>query len=413
MNKTFCVFPFFNLNSNTDGSVKLCCNIRTNTHVKDHNGKEFNLGKDHIDSIWYSSYMNDVRRNMIDGVEIKECQDCYKQELTTGQSSRTSSNKFWLKKDHVDENINRFKDHKKIKPVSSLELRLGNTCNLSCNSCWGYSSSKVNEERIQLVSKPDLDQKFKNDWSTELKIPGEINRWFKTDQYRENIDSVSQTINRLYITGGEPTLIKENRTLLRNLLDKGNKDCFVSFTTNGTQADSELLELLKEFPNNEIQISIDGVGDQAHYVRYPTDWNEFKINVDKLCAIPNVNIVFYTVVSAYNLFSIQEILKYVDSIARDRKVSWYPIFLDNPDYLHTYIWPKEIRERASIELANTVIQLSVLPQYVSKDVFDMLQQYLTQNSDNLNTEYFQKFNTILDAKRGTDFNKTFPELCLN
>ena len=98
MSKTFCVFPFFNLNSNTDGSVKLCCNIRTNTHVKDHKGIEYNLGKDSIDSIWYSGYMNDVRRNMIDGVEIAECKDCYRQEELTGQSSRTSSNKFWLKK---------------------------------------------------------------------------------------------------------------------------------------------------------------------------------------------------------------------------------------------------------------------------------------------------------------------------
>jgi sulfatase maturation enzyme AslB (radical SAM superfamily) len=106
--------------------------------------------------------MNDVRRDMIDGVEIKECQDCYRQEELTGQSSRTSSNKFWLKKEHVQENINHFRDHKKLNPVSSLELRLGNTCNLSCNSCWGYSSSKVNEERIQIMSKNDLDNRFRH-----------------------------------------------------------------------------------------------------------------------------------------------------------------------------------------------------------------------------------------------------------
>ena len=414
MSKTFCVFPFFNLNSNTDGSVKLCCNIRTNTHVKDHKGIEYNLGKDSIDSIWYSGYMNDVRRNMIDGVEIAECKDCYRQEELTGQSSRTSSNKFWLKKEHVQENINRFKDHKKLNPVSSLELRLGNTCNLSCNSCWGYSSSKVNEERVHLLAKSDLDIKFKNDWNSEYRIPSEINKWFKTSQYDENINSVSNTLNRLYITGGEPTLIKENRTLLHKLLDNGNKDCFVSFTTNGTQADSELLELLKEFPNNEIQVSIDGVGDQAHYVRYPTIWEEFKNNVDTLCTIPNVNIVFYTVVSAYNLFSIQEILKYVDSIAKNRKVGWYPIFLDNPDYLHTYIWPKQQRELASAGLTSVIINLSYLPNYVSKDVFDMLQQYLTGDSNYAyDIEYFKKFNTTLDLKRGTDFNKTFPELCLS
>jgi sulfatase maturation enzyme AslB (radical SAM superfamily) len=209
-------------------------------------------------------------------------------------------------------------------------------------------------------------------------------------------------------------LIKENRTLLRKLLDNGNKDCFVSFTTNGTQADSELLELLKEFPNNEIQISIDGVADQAHYIRYPTVWEEFKDNVDKLCSIPNVNIVFYTVVSAYNLFSIQEILKYVDSIAKDRKVGWYPIFLDNPDYLHTYVWPKQRRELAKIKLTATVMRLEHLTKYVSKDVFAMLEQYIVGGADqSYSLDYFKKFNNTLDSKRGTDFNKTFPELCLD
>ena len=414
MSKTFCVFPFFNLNSNTDGSVKLCCNIRTNSHVKDSKGRDFNLGKDCIDGIWYSSYMNDVRRNMIDGVEIPECKDCYRQEELTGQSSRTSSNKSWLKKEHVQENIKRFKDHKKLNPLSSLELRLGNTCNLSCNSCWGYSSSKVNEERIQIMKQPDLEQRFKNDWNSEKNIPSDINKWFKSPQYEENINSVSSTLNRLYITGGEPTLIKENRTLLRKLLDNGNKDCFVSFTTNGTQADCELLDLLKEFPNNEVQISIDGVGEQAHYIRYPTIWEDFKNNVDKLCSIPNVNIVFYTVVSAYNLFSIQDILKYVDSIAKNRKVGWYPIFLDNPDYLHTYIWSKHQREIANIKLMATVMRLDNLANYVSKDVFDMVHQYLTGDSTYpYDVEYFKKFNNTLDLKRGTDFNKTFPELCLN
>lgn len=414
--KTFCVFPFFNLNSNTDGSVKLCCNIRENIHVKDNTGRDYNLGSDDINAVWSSDYMNDVRSKMINGEEVKECRDCYKHEAMSGSSSRTASNDFWLIKPHVVNNIDNFRTGKPLDPVSSLELRLGNTCNLSCNSCWGYSSSKSNEERIRILKKDSLDQMFKNNWAVEHTIPKDINRWYKTAQYHRNIDAVSKTVNRIYITGGEPTLIKENRTLLRNLLDSGNKDCFVSFTTNGTQADSELLELLKEFPNNEIQISIDAVGDQAHYVRYPTDWDEFVANVDKLCGISSINIVFYTVVSAYNLFSIADILKYIDDLASTRPVGWYPIFLDNPNYLNTHIWPPSIRSEAASKVTTAVANLKYLPKYTSKSVYKkVIDYYLADNHMQQYLEYFKKFNLELDQHRGTNFLNTFPELlqCLD
>lgn len=411
--KTFCAFPFFNLNSNTDGSVKLCCNIRENIHVKNANGKEYNLGTDSIEDIWNSGYMNYVRLRMYDGAEVEECKDCYRHEALSGSSSRTSSNDFWLKKPHVLRNIDNFKNGRPLEPVSSLELRLGNTCNLTCNSCWGYSSSKVNEERIKLLKKEDLEKTFKDDWAVETNIPKDINHWYKTEQYHRNIDAVSKTVNRIYITGGEPTLIKENRTLLRKLLDSGNKDCFVSFTTNGTQADGELIELLKEFPNNEIQISIDAVGEQAHYVRYPLDWTEFDTNVKKLCAIPNVNIVFYTVVSAYNLYSISDILKYIDELAKDRRVGWYPIFLDNPIYIHTHIWPIYHRQVARDQMIKTANNLKYLLNHISTDAIKKVEDYYLNPVEHKDQqENFKRFNAQLDSVRGTNFRETFKELCL-
>jgi hypothetical protein len=41
-----------NLNSNTEGSVKLCCSINENIHVKDSDGNELNFGTHSIEEIW-------------------------------------------------------------------------------------------------------------------------------------------------------------------------------------------------------------------------------------------------------------------------------------------------------------------------------------------------------------------------
>jgi sulfatase maturation enzyme AslB (radical SAM superfamily) len=409
--KTFCVYPFFNLNSNTDGSVKLCCNIRENLHIKNHNGEDFNLGKNTINEIWYSEYLNSVRKKMLYGEKVPECKDCYKHEQLSGSSSRTESNRFWLTKPEVDANITKFKLNKLMDPVSSLELRLGNTCNLSCNSCWGYSSSKSNQERLDILKTIEIHPKLREGWESEKHVPQDMNHWFKTEIYRRNLEQTAKKLKRVYMTGGEPTLIKENRQLLRNLLDQGNRDCFVSFTTNGTIADSELLDLLKEFPNNEVQISIDGVRDQAYYVRYPTNWNEFTSNVNAISSLENVNIVFYTVVSAYNLFSISSILQYIDTIAENRKVGWYPIFLDHPDYLRTHIWPLDHRKTAATELEITSKSLNFLRNYTGDHVFQKVIDYYNSTDDLSNLiPMFLEFNKTLDTKRGTNFKEVFPEL---
>jgi hypothetical protein len=170
--------------------------------------------------------------------------------------------------------------------------------------------------------------------------------------------------------------------------------------------------LLKEFPNNEIQISIDGVDDQAHYVRYPTEWQKVKDNINAIAAIPNVNIVFYTVISAYNLKSLANILTYVDSVAAERAVGWYPIILDNPPYLSTHIWPRGARGDAKIAI--DYLPLTNLKKYVSASTFQKVYDYYLADVEYTNRiKTFNEFNSMHDRHRGTDFNTTFPELvCL-
>lgn len=414
--KTFCVYPFFNINSNTDGSIKLCCNIRDNSHVKKDNGTEYNLGVDSIDEIWNSDYLKNTRARMLAGEKVHDCKDCYRHEEISGSSSRTQSNKQYLNNPKILTAVNDFITTLKvpIKHLNSVELRLGNVCNLACNSCWGYSSSKVNEERIKILKHKDVTSKYKALWSSELSIPKDINKWYKNSVYETNIETISKNLERVYITGGEPTLIKENRTLLKNLVDSGNTNCFISFTTNGTTSDGELLDLLRHFDQSEIQISLDGIENQANYIRYPISWTEFNENVKNLLSMRNVKIVFYTVISAYNLFSVTNILKYVDSIAAERPVSWYPIFLDNPNFLRTQIWPLDVRENAIKEIERSVGNLKNLKRYVSADTFKKVYDYYTSEENQYGElEEFIEFNNVLDKHRRTDFNQTFPELsCL-
>lgn len=417
--KTFCIYPFFGFNTNADGSVKLCCNIRKNEHVKRPDGTDYNLGVDDINTIWNSDHMRDVRDRMLSGQEVKECSDCYRHERELGSSSRTESNNQWGDSSAVIRRVQRWKYNKTIHAPASLELRLGNTCNLQCNTCWGYSSSKSNEERIQFLKLPDLSETLQREWGVELTIPKDMNKWFKTDVYRNNLKKSARDLQRVYMTGGEPTLIKENCTLLEYLVECGNTDCHVSFTTNGTTADSKILSLLQQFRNPEIQVSCDAVGDRAHYTRYPTVWSEYVQNVQSIADIPGVRLIYYTVVSAYNLYDLSEVLKYVDSVGQNREVTWVPIFLDYPVYMRTTIWSEDKRKHALSELQKTWDTCTNIKRWINQpglweQTWDKLQNHylatVNENERLHNLKVFRECNAVLDSGRATSFDKTFPEL---
>lgn len=409
-NDTFCVFPFFNLNTNTNGSVKLCCNITRSIHIKDEDERDFNLGTDDINDVWTSKYMNSVRDKMLNGEEVKECQGCYEHEKLMGSSSRTTTNEFYENNLDIINRVNLYKHDRTTKPLSSLELRLGNTCNLSCNTCWGYSSSKSNQERISFLKKPVKNQELINTFADELHLPDDLNKWFKTETYQNNMLKSAKNLKRLYMTGGEPTLIKENSTFLQYLIDCGNTDCHISFTTNGMTNDSNLLGLLRHFPNCEIQISCDATEDQAHYIRYPSVWSEFVKNVEAIAALKNVHLVFYTVVSAYNLYSLPSILRYIETIAQHRQAWWVPIFLDQAEYLHTHIWPREVRLEALSHLLASLVNTPNIVNHCELALNRITKFYSSEEVHSERIKTFIDYNDVLDQNRGTSFKETFPKL---
>ena len=69
-----------NLNNNTDGSVKICCAQNENLHLKKDDGSSFNVANDDIEEVWNSKHMRDIRKKLLNGVQIKECNVCWNAE---------------------------------------------------------------------------------------------------------------------------------------------------------------------------------------------------------------------------------------------------------------------------------------------------------------------------------------------
>jgi len=333
MNKTFCIYPWINFHTTTEGRCKLCCHVYTEDYIKVGDNDAI-VGHHDIDQIWFGDYMENVRNKMLNGEPVKECSRCYEHELKGIESSREWANKNYFTKQYLS-----------LEYPKHLELRLGNKCNLKCNSCWSVSSSNLYKERKKIMSiDKDIPEWINNQWHHEINIVESFDfKWFETKEFSTFIDKVSPTLEKLYLTGGEPTLIKANVNVLNSLIKYNNNSCYVAWTTNLTSWPQEFYESLDFFDSSEVQMSIDGYKSSNTYIRYPTEWDIVEKNFKNALDLPSkVSLKVYFVVQAWNLLDIRKLVTWLETF--ERKIDFVPIFLEYPDQLHSTVWPKEVIE---------------------------------------------------------------------
>lgn len=391
-NKTFCVYPWINLHTSTEGRCKLCCHVYTEDYIKIENDDAI-LGIDTWSDIWHGQYMTDVREKMLNGQEVKECRRCYEHEEKGLESSRQ-----WANKTYPTETLEVFNP-------THLELRLGNHCNLKCNSCWGPSSDNLYKERKNILKKEEVPLWLKKQWFHEIRTVESFNwKWFETENFKSFIDEVSPSLKRLYLTGGEPTLINANKYVIDRIVESNNKNCYICWTTNLTTWPEEFYSKLDFFNAGEIQMSIDGFENHNSYIRYPSDWNKIKENFSKALLLPkHIKLKIYFVLQAWNIFDVDPLITWLDEI--DRDIDFVPIFLESPDYIHSCVWPNPVKLSAISELAriNTVRH---------KDAIDRIRNYLinTNKYSAEKIEQMKEYISVIDKHRKYKFKDSLPKL---
>jgi MoaA/NifB/PqqE/SkfB family radical SAM enzyme len=145
--------------------------------------------------------------------------------------------------------------------IQYLDVNIDYTCNLACVTCGPQSSTT---------------------WRNELGIKG--------IDVRPNIDNFIQTklhtldlskLRELRMWGGEPFLTLTHKQILQYLVEHVDvSQIKLMYNTNGTQRiDQSTKELIEKFKFARISFSIDGVGNQFEYLRYPAKWSEVEENL--------------------------------------------------------------------------------------------------------------------------------------
>lgn len=343
---------------------------------------------DDLSAAWNTDFFQEVRRKMLAGENVPACANCYKEEAV----GHTSPRLFWNEKfsefvpDPTDTIIN-------LDQVEQLDLRLGKNCNLQCRMCGPYSSStwaKPWKELGDLVTQPSeasWKNIAKNDWSENLEV------W-------EKIKLFAPKLRRLYLTGGEPFMISQNKEFLRHCVETGHSSHIeLRYNTNGTIWDPELPGLWSHFKCVRLKISIDGIDEVNNYIRYPSKWSLILKNLElamKTRETAPVIITITTAVQAYNIFMISEFISFM----QDRDLPVNIDYVHQPAYLSVGVLSPELSEKAKAKLQN-----------LDHPARDGLIKSLN-SSRHSEWDHFIKYTKQLDHMNGQNISAIIPELGL-
>jgi hypothetical protein len=256
-NPAFCTAPYaaydFRFNSGKF-KVTTCCNLdisKTNTEL------DF-------------EFIEQVRQDMSQDTVSPHCWRCTHDEQNQAQSERV---KYML--GYSADELEQFKQLKKT-PEFQVGMKFSNLCNLACRSCNENESSLW----ATLMDRP-TDANYTIDISTNE------SRWNTLiDMIR---DKHSETDNFIVHPIGGETMIQPGFLKLVDWLIAENlaSTTILRITTSLVPSISEkFLERFAQFRHIEFLSSIDSVGENYHYVRWPARFNKVQDNLvtlESLC----------------------------------------------------------------------------------------------------------------------------------
>ena len=382
MADNFCVMPFIH-SFVTPNIITPCCAYTKKIQL---NSKT---------QYWSSEQLKNIQQNMLDNVRDTGCNICWEKEDRGYSSLRQHSNQIYAT--HIDQIK---QNHRQDNPFY-LDLRLGNLCNLKCRMCTSEWSSQIAGEILDNPNEEWVDT------PKQKIIELDNDTWQLLDQW-------IPYVRRVFMTGGEPTIIKRNLDYINKIIASGHSaNVELIFTTNATNINQNFIDIGKNFKSVSYNVSIDAVGELANYIRYPSNWQTIYNNLKSIQSGVSLN----TTIQWLNMTRLNEIFDFIETCGISFGGIWFQLVTD-PKYLDPIYAPKFMKEKCIADIT-AFLESEFLNQEKYNNILygelkQSLQQvkaFLTTNLNNVkHTEEFLKRMEILDRLRGQKLFTVLPEL---
>ena len=292
MNKpdTLCLAPWTHTYLSPQTERRLCCASReTAQNFKQYIDSSTGTGSYipiTLEQHWNSEHMRSVRRRMMAGETLAECEVCNDKLLNT-DVYRSYFNKFFGHKysqvlETTDET-----GYTTMKPVS-WDYRFSNLCNFKCRTCGDMLSSSWESEQRQhnMINWQDS----KNNWM-KPDIKKQIEKFQTTQIEAEFATAVeNHSIEEIYWVGGEPLVYEQHWRYMQRIIELGDGPrVYARYNTNLSRINHRNCNLYRDILNHlrdwQICASIDGTGEIGEYIRTGLDYKEWLANFKEGVAV--------------------------------------------------------------------------------------------------------------------------------
>jgi sulfatase maturation enzyme AslB (radical SAM superfamily) len=407
--KTFCPYPWIHVMTQPTGTVSWCCVARDN--FKNDDGTMFDLNKgDRIESVWNNNHMRKIRKQMIDGETVKGCEHCYDLEKMDFPSYRTNYIRDWFEYsghgESIMQRIERSIDNDYIVEEAPmyLDFRLGNLCNLKCRMCQPQNSSQIQKEYKRIEENDPMAADFIKKHFTWGQFADHVTPWQDDAEFLRQVEEWLPGVNKLYFTGGEPTIIERVYWILEKCVELGiAKNIDLVFNSNMTNIKGRFLTLVEQFKSVLMCFSVDAYGELNEYIRGASHWTQTDENVRSYCSSKVVGSLLFSPVNCESLE--QEY---------NREIHLTFLICDYPRSLDFRNLPDNVRNVAVERLESWIPTSKVLVKRESNlQAINALIRALKENRHDdweQQLAIFKKYTSILDRQRNESMSSAIPEL---
>ena len=449
---TWCILPWIHLSTRPDGSMRVCCTANASsvgpTQDKKHggqvgilkteDGKPNNLNVSDFLSSWNSSYMKNVRLQMLDGEKPPSCMKCFKEEDAGHKSKRMWETNYWSQRVDVEKLVNETDWDGSVPPhLAYIDLRFGTKCQLACVMCSPHDSSgwiKEWKEIFPQITNANLKENTR--WDNKGSYNGSSYNWHKNnpkfwDQFYAEIPNMQQ----IYFAGGESLIIEEHYDILEKCIELGHaKNLELRYNSNGVEWREDLFELWSHFKLVRFHYSVDDIFERNEYIRYPSLWKrtEEVMRILDTQTTDNVEVTIACAVQALNIYYIPDFVRWKVEQGF-KKINVWPHaggminfhFVYHPVHLNVKVLPKwfkaEVRKKYEDfipwlednweKMAGGKISYDNWrkAEYGIDRLMGMV-QFMESEDWSVRLPEMKQFLELCDKTRGNSLYQTFPEM---
>lgn len=295
---------------------------------------------------------------------------------------------------------------------SSIDIHFGNVCNFKCVQCGPQYSNQWYDEWAAIIglgpnlhlngfgpNKVLLTKDQHGRWYDANEV-----KWWESEIWWNKFRAMLPTLEHVYLTGGEPMLLKQHDRLLDEIISSGRADSIkLEYDSNLSVINPYILDRWTKFKNIDLRISIDAIENKYELIRFGGKWdklvNNIKLVQDYQKEFPSIKI--YRLTSCFQITTSHSMIE-TEQWCQENNLPFSIRFVDTPKWHSIISLPPHMKQHL----------IEFYAEYKESAVAQMIIKFLNENMHTHNEEElrrFHKFMTYLDYSRKTSWTKVLPD----